>query len=228
MGISDHPHYEEDEKIGPIIQWLVDHNETEAADNLRELLAAAKRDEGDASTMRGFINTHHMTPSMVVSLMLHWERRALDAESDLRSWEIAAKRADEAEAAKAYDPTTQPFDTPFFHVDRTLVERLRQRASTARLEGTGTALGDALHFEAAANEIEAREAEVRALKDGIREACDLLAELSYGNSARSPGHNARVLLESTLASISTGNDGLEECGNWSATDTVKVESDHGL
>lgn len=35
-----------------------------------------------------------------------------------------------------------------------IVERLRERAKTAREEGTGTADGDAYHFEGAANEIE--------------------------------------------------------------------------
>ena len=39
----------------------------------------------------------------------------------------------------------------------------------------------------------------------MKEACDLLAERKYGCSARSPGHNARLVLESTLKSpITTG------------------------
>ena len=37
------------------------------------------------------------------------------------------------------------------------------------------------------------------LRAAMQEACDLLAERVYGSSARSPGHNARVLLESALA-----------------------------
>jgi len=36
---------------------------------------------------------------------------------------------------------------------RPLVERLRERAALARIEGTGTAVGDAVHFEEAAAEI---------------------------------------------------------------------------
>lgn len=32
----------------------------------------------------------------------------------------------------------------------------------------------------------------------IRDACDLLAERTHGSPARSPAHNARVLLESVL------------------------------
>lgn len=39
----------------------------------------------------------------------------------------------------------------------------------------------------------------------MKEACDLLAERTRGNPARSPGHNARLLLESVLASpVTTG------------------------
>jgi len=45
----------------------------EAADQI-------ERDEGDAATMRGFLNEHQMTPSMMASLMSHWQRRANEAE----------------------------------------------------------------------------------------------------------------------------------------------------
>jgi hypothetical protein len=38
-----------------------------------------------------------------------------------------------------------------------------------------------------------------ALREAMREACDLLAERKYGNPARSAGHNARLCLESALA-----------------------------
>lgn len=37
-----------------------------------------------------------------------------------------------------------------------------------------------------------------ALVKAIRDACDLLAERTYGGNARSPGHNARLLLEAAL------------------------------
>ena len=37
--------------------------------------------------------------------------------------------------------------------------------------------------------------ENRALRRAIREACDMLAERTWGNPARSPGHNARLILE---------------------------------
>ena len=36
------------------------------------------------------------------------------------------------------------------------------------------------------------------LKTAIQEACDLLAERTQGSPARSPGHNARLLLERAL------------------------------
>lgn len=36
------------------------------------------------------------------------------------------------------------------------------------------------------------------LKSAMQEACDLLAERTYGNSARSPGHNARLRLETAI------------------------------
>jgi hypothetical protein len=45
---------------------------------------AIEADAGDAATMRGFLKTHQMTPSMVVSLMMHWQRRALAAEGAVR------------------------------------------------------------------------------------------------------------------------------------------------
>jgi len=35
-------------------------------------------------------------------------------------------------------------------------------------------------------------------RGAIKEACDLLAERTYGNPARSPGHNARLVLEAAL------------------------------
>lgn len=40
---------------------------------------------------------------------------------------------------------------------------------------------------------------VAELVNAIREAGDLLAERTHGNGARSPGHNARLRLESVLA-----------------------------
>lgn len=40
--------------------------------------------------------------------------------------------------------------------------------------------------------------EVDRLRMAMQEAADLLAERRYGNSARSPGHNARLVLEAAL------------------------------
>jgi hypothetical protein len=45
---------------------------------------------------------------------------------------------------------------------------------------------------------EARAGGVRAL---IVQACDLLAERKYGNPARSPAHNARLVLEAALSTL---------------------------
>lgn len=41
--------------------------------------------------------------------------------------------------------------------------------------------------------------ELAKLRVVLQEACDLLAERTHGSAARSPGHNARVRLESALA-----------------------------
>jgi len=40
--------------------------------------------------------------------------------------------------------------------------------------------------------------QIERLRVAMREACNLLAERTYGNAARSPGHNARLCLESAL------------------------------
>lgn len=39
------------------------------------------------------------------------------------------------------------------------------------------------------------------LIDAAREACDLLAERKHGSPARSPGHNARLVLESAIREV---------------------------
>jgi hypothetical protein len=49
--------------------------------------------------------------------------------------------------------------------------------------------------------------ELQALRNAAKQACDLLAERTYGSPARSPSHNARLVLEGALAlSPATGND----------------------
>jgi hypothetical protein len=45
------------------------------------------------------------------------------------------------------------------------------------------------------------EADLSLLRQAAVDACDLLAERTYGNAARSPGHNARLRLERTLKNI---------------------------
>lgn len=45
---------------------------------------------------------------------------------------------------------------------------------------------------------ECAEALLQQARKGMQEACDLPAERTYGNPARSPGHNARLVLEASL------------------------------
>jgi len=47
------------------------------------------------------------------------------------------------------------------------------------------------------------------LKGAMLTACDLLAERIHGNAARSPGHNARVVLEHALAALKAEGAGHE-------------------
>lgn len=52
---------------------------------------------------------------------------------------------------------------------------------------------------ATAERIQAEQAEtISELVGAVEQACDLLAERTYGNAARSPGHNARLVLEAAL------------------------------
>lgn len=48
------------------------------------------------------------------------------------------------------------------------------------------------------------------LEGSIKMACDLLAERIHGNAARSPGHNARVILESALNPSGSRGGGMSE------------------
>jgi hypothetical protein len=58
------------------------------------------------------------------------------------------------------------------------------------------------------------------MRQAIVEACDLLAERKYGNPARSPGHNARLVLERAL---STGIPALpQEALRYAATKAVEA------
>jgi hypothetical protein len=42
------------------------------------------------------------------------------------------------------------------------------------------------------------------VREALEEARDLLMERIYGNPARSPGHNARLVIEGVLASLKEG------------------------
>lgn len=57
-------------------------------------------------------------------------------------------------------------------------------------------------YQALFDEVKQRaqpEGQAQRLSEAIRRACDLLAERSYGSPARSPAHNARLVLEAALA-----------------------------
>ena len=57
-------------------------------------------------------------------------------------------------------------------------------------------------YQALFDEVKQRaqpEGQAQRLSEAIRQACDLLAERSYGSPARSPAHNARLVLEAALA-----------------------------
>ena len=68
-------------------------------------------------------------------------------------------------------------------------ERTLREYSDLAFDGTGAT------WEARAEAAERRAGE---LEGAMRLACDLLAERTYGSRARSPGHNARLVLESAL------------------------------
>lgn len=73
--------------------------------------------------------------------------------SDLAKWNRRAASPPagaEVVAREPYNPTTQPFDEPFRHVERDIVHRLTERAALARAEDNATARADARHFEEAA------------------------------------------------------------------------------
>lgn len=46
--------------------------------------------------------------------------------------------------------------------------------------------------------------EIERLRTAMQKACDLLAERKYGSPARSPGHNARLVLERALSNGERG------------------------
>lgn len=76
--------------------------------------------------------------------------------------------------------------------DMKIKERLRHRASVARREGTGTALGDAMHFEEAADRIEEMDAEIDRFRDVLAWYAEHLCEglcLGDGRIAKGIGED---------------------------------------
>lgn len=66
-------------------------------------------------------------------------------------------------------------------------------------------------YQAIFDEAKARapqpEGKVQLLSEAIRQACDLLAERTHGSPARSPAHNARLVLEAALRALEGRDDG---------------------
>jgi hypothetical protein len=92
-------------------------------------------------------------------------------------------------------------------------EKLREGTEFAETPFTrcSAANGDALSIAETDREV---------MRQAIVEACDLLAERKYGNPARSPGHNARLVLERAL---STGIPALpQEALRYAATKAVEA------
>lgn len=81
---------------------------------------------------------------------------------------------------------------------RAEVERLRKEVDAAELRNVDTIIDLGL-TEAGASLLRRR---LEDTKTAIAEACDLLAERTYGNDARSPGHNARLRLEPAMRMLS--------------------------
>jgi hypothetical protein len=71
--------------------------------------------------------------------------------------------------------------------------------TTLKGDGTSCGLIDTSALEATTAKAMST---VEPVSDSIRYAIDLLTERKYGNPARSPNHNARVILESALAALS--------------------------
>lgn len=78
---------------------------------------------------------------------------------------------------------------------RDAVAYLRNRAEDERRAGNNDA---SLDFDQCADRMDRLAADNGSLRAAAQEACDLLAERRQGSLARSPGHNARLILEGAL------------------------------
>lgn len=90
-----------------------------------------------------------------------------------------------------------PFLGRDVQVSDRLVDRLRGRYASGPHLPNGNPEFGWRQFQAPPIQHEAA-AHIESLHIAIKEACDLLAERSYGNPARSPGHNARIRLEAVM------------------------------
>lgn len=66
-----------------------------------------------------------------------------------------------------------------------------------------------------------------AWRELVQEAIDLLCERKHGNPARSPAHNARLMLQDALAAspapASDARSGLEEAAEWQPIDSAPID-----
>jgi hypothetical protein len=94
-----------------------------------------------------------------------------------------------------------PFLNKEVEISSRLTDRLRGRYASGPTLANGEPEFGWRQFETPPIQHEAA-AHIEQLHIAIKEACDLLAERTYGNEARSPGHNARLKLEAAVSSVS--------------------------
>jgi Lar family restriction alleviation protein len=99
------------------------------------------------------------------------------------------RSAKAALAAIAAQPPAAPVETDQLHDSRN-PNHGRTGGLRDQEPRCSAANGDALSIAETDREV---------MRQAIVEACDLLAERKYGNPARSPGHNARLVLERALS-----------------------------
>jgi len=82
-----------------------------------------------------------------------------------------------------------------------LVERLRERARAAREERTATALGDALHFEEAADEIELLRHQVEEAEAALSDTLNMLRAAHMQCGVHHDGNNRVIKARAVLDDI---------------------------
>jgi Lar family restriction alleviation protein len=137
---------------------------------------------------------------------IHVMRRDIRQREALEKANAILARAAQPPAAPVEKRT--PLDLAPAELNQLATEAFGEAAARAR---SSAANGDALSIAETDREV---------MRQAIVEACDLLAERKYGNPARSPGHNARLVLERAL---STGIPALpQEALRYAATKAVEA------